>query len=637
VVRQFPGSGTSGVLSAESLVLYTNEPMNESTLASALHLVQNGQLVAGTLTSSADGRALVFRPLQPWAPNALIELYLDSNALDASGNALNSYQGQFRSAVDSLATPPQVIATSATSGLPTNAVVELGFNQSLNPATVSSSTVSLANYYTSQLVPSTVSLIKGGRVIRLVPQAGLAANSTYVLQFTSAIQDTDGQSAGNVCCYYLSTAPGAVADNVAPKVLSMSPPDGSTDVGINGHVHVRFSEPMDVLSLWPEQPQKVYESLFWSDNNTSTEFMPHEPYPVNTQVTESVEGVADLAGNGAAAPNSVTFTTGAGPDFTSPQITDGTPFNSATNVPVNPLIRLRFSEPLDPVSVNASGAYLYSNVDGAIAATATLEPDGRTLTYVPAQALAVNRSYTVYAYSLKDLAGNASYLSRSFTTGLAVDTQAPLVTGTSLVNGLTGAPTNAVLSVTFNEPINEQKLAGIALSQGGSPVATTAVLSGDHRIVTLTLKQLLQAQTGYVFTVSGVEDLSGNPLGSSTAVSFTTGTGLDLVAPTVLSRTPASGATGVPLNTSFEVQYSERLNPTLVSDLSARVYDGSLGQFLAGTASLSADGTTVRATPSVPLQPNHPYSLYVGYSSVLQDLGGNSAPSSVASFTTGAQ
>ena len=637
VVRQFPGSGAYGVLTDASIVLYTNEPMNEATLPDALHVAQNGQLVAGTVTLGAGGQAIVFQPLQPWALNALIEVYLDSAALDVNGNALNDYQGQFRTEADPLAIAPQVVTYSATGNLPTNAVLDLGFNQTLNSATVSDARVVLRGS-NGQVIASTVSLLKGGRVIRVTPQAPLPVNTYSYVQFTAGIQDTDGQALGSPCCYYFYTAADAVADEVAPQVEALSPADGATNVGINGYVHARFDEPMNPLSLWPEQPQTGYESLYWASDNRSVEFMRHDPYPANSTVSESVAGVEDYAGNAVAAPNSTTFSTGAAPDFTAPTLIEGTPFNGATNVPVNALLQLRFSEPLDPVSIHPDSAYLYDHQLGKIASTATLSADGRTLTYVPTEALAVNRGFYIYAYGVRDLSGNLGYIYRSFTTGLEADAQAPTITGTSIADGLTGVPINAVLSVAFDEPVNEHKLGGITLSSGGSPVATTLVLSSDHRTVRLKLSQPLQQQTDYELVIAGVEDLSGNVLAAARTVDFTTGAGIDTTGPAVVTNQPVTAATGVPLNTLIERQYNERLNPATVVDTAVKLYDGTSGQWLAGTISLSADGTTVRFVPAQALTANHQYYFYTAYNTYVQDLAGNNIGGGTYTyFTTGAQ
>ncbi len=331
----------------------------------------------------------------------------------------------------------------------------------------------------------------------------------------------------------------------------------------------------------------------------------------------------------------MTFTTASQADFTSPTIVDGTPFQGADDVPVNAVVRLRFSEPLDPAAINSSTAYLYSSQDGALDGTATLEPDGRTIAYVPAQALAVGRNYTAYAYPVKDLAGNIAYLARSFRAGFAPDVQPPVVLATSVGAGATGVPTNAVLAVRFDEPVNEQFLSGIQLRFNGLAVEVDRQFSADHTTVTLKLKQLLAANAGYAFVIEGVQDLSGNVLNPGSTILFTTGPGIDLLEPVQALRTPANGATNVPLNTVIEARFNERISPVSVSDAWVRLYDSVTGLFVAGTPSVSADGLTVRFVPAGALTPNRLYYFYTGYTTpYIQDLAGNLF-NQTTTFTTG--
>ena len=159
-------------------------------------------------------------------------------------------------------------------------------------------------------------------------------------------------------------------------------------------------------------------------------------------------------------------------------------------------------------------------------------------------------------------------------------------------------------------------------------------MSGDHRTVTLKLNAPLQANTAYEFAITGVEDLSGNALVADHTVTFTTGAGVDLSAPTLVSRTPVSNATGVPLNTLIKTTFSERINPLTVNDSSVRLYEYATGQFVAGTPSLSADGLTVQFTPDAPLTANHQYYFYNTYSTYIEDLAGNRYNAG-SSFTTG--
>ena len=241
VVTQFPGSGASGVLQDASIVFYMSEVMNAGTLQQAMHISQNGQLVGGTVTLSGGGRVIMFQPLQQWSPNALVEVFVDNTAEDINGNALNNYQTSFRISGAGVAAPT-VVATSPTYGsgtAPINSVIDLQYSEALDPSTVNATSVVFHDYQTGQVLGAAVSMSKGNRVVHVVPQALLLANHTYYVQTAATLKDLTGQTAASYFLYF-ATSPATVTDTQPPRVVSMSPPDGSTNVGINGHVHVRF-------------------------------------------------------------------------------------------------------------------------------------------------------------------------------------------------------------------------------------------------------------------------------------------------------------------------------------------------------------------------------------------------------------
>jgi len=67
----------------------------------------------------------------------------------------------------------------------------------------------------------------------------------------------------------------------------------------------------------------------------------------------------------------------------------------------------------------------------------------------------------------------------------------------------------------------------------------------------------LATGTTYTINVTGVLDITGNAQSSFPSQSFTTGTGIDLVTPTVVSTYPTSGQTLVPVNATLQAVFSQ--------------------------------------------------------------------------------
>jgi len=65
---------------------------------------------------------------------------------DVDGQSVTSYQGSFTPAVDTTTIAPAVVSTNPanlSSGVPSNLVIDLGFNEVLDPTTVNGTKVTL--------------------------------------------------------------------------------------------------------------------------------------------------------------------------------------------------------------------------------------------------------------------------------------------------------------------------------------------------------------------------------------------------------------------------------------------------------------------------------------------------------------
>ncbi|MBV5280751.1 MAG: Ig-like domain-containing protein, partial [Actinobacteria bacterium] len=258
-----------------------------------------------------DGRTLVYTPAQAWLKDALIQVFLDSTAQDQTGKALNSYQGSFRIEEDSTKRAPYVVAINAQGNgvtVPLNPVIDLLFNEALDATSVNSEAVVLENNdLFGQPVPVTVSLLKGNRVLRLVPNDLLTAGPTYNVAISTGLKDATGTPYSGFGNYNFSA--GLDVDGMAPKVVALTPTDGATNVGINSKMTMRFDEPVSPISFLgadadlplaqtptPYEDARYY-SLSFTDDNRQVSYVPHEPWPASSDVTVTVASPEDYAGH----------------------------------------------------------------------------------------------------------------------------------------------------------------------------------------------------------------------------------------------------------------------------------------------------------------------------------------------------
>jgi hypothetical protein len=144
---------------------------------------------------------------------------------------------------------------------------------------------------------------------------------------------------------------------------------------------------------------------------------------------------------------------------------------------------------------------------------------------------------------------------------------------------------------------------------------------------------LLPASTLFTVNITGVKDLAGNNLSSAVTSSFTSGTGADLIRPTITQVDPGNGATGEPTNAVIRLQFSERVNPLTVNNSTFQVFVSGTNTLVTGTISVTSDGLSASFAPSAALAPSTNYFVQVFG---ITDLTGQEINFFFTGFATGA-
>jgi len=214
---------------------------------------------------------------------------------------------------------------------------------------------------------------------------------------------------------------------------------------------------------------------------------------------------------------------------------------------------------------------------------------------------------------------------------MATDFTQPAVTLIDPANGSTGVPTNALIRIQFNKQV---AIASADVEVYPYNVGLNIVLPGTLTVAsnglsaTFTPAAPLQADTEYGVYLTGITDVTGAGLSTTTYSYFTTGTAAQTTAPTVVAVTPPNGGTGVPVNPVVQAQISVPVSAVSVGSGAITVAAG--GTAVAGT--VSASSALLTFTPASPLSVSTAYTMTV---SGFTDLAGNPATPFSSSFTTG--
>ncbi|AXX16409.1 Ig-like domain-containing protein [Leptospira borgpetersenii] len=518
------------------------------------------------------GSVITFTPTAPTllAPNTTYQVNLSSTAKDLANNALaNNYNWNFTTGPGPDLVPPTVSFISPAPNalnVPINSAVSIAFSEPIDCNTITGNIVLDDN----PLLPGTVNVGVTCTITTatLTPAANLATNTVYTVIFSNAVTDLQNNGINPVPGpFTFTTVAAPILDLTPPTVTSKVPAASATGVGLNTNPMVVFSEPMFCPSVntgsfklkETASPPGTYLNGTVQCLGTSATWTPDDPLTANTQYTvEVTAGALDGSNNALNPPvgplNLWNFTTGSGLDTTRPNVVLVTPGNGALGVPVNSGANVAFSEAMDCTTIIGGGGGIVLDDDPAFGSPIgiTINCNGNMATFSPtAPPLAFNTTY--YAKIKNTVTDtfsnsmNADY-SWSFTTGIAADSVAPQISLSSPSSGATGIPTNATVTVAFNESINCSTL-NLTVNNG---IAGTTSCSGSSATFTPNDPPGLSASTTYAVTIAaGLKDIAGNAMAGSNW-NFTTGVAPDVTPPTVTIQNLREGITGGAGGTGLE-------------------------------------------------------------------------------------
>jgi len=190
--------------------------------------------------------------------------------------------------------------------------------------------------------------------------------------------------------------------DAAPTVISTVPAIDATGVVLNTAVTATFSVPMDPSTITAATTFTIKQGATpvagtVSYSGSTATFTPAANLVASTLYTATITtGAKNVLGTPLVSNKVWSFTTG-----TTLGTAVGTPDQPATGVPINAVVGLTFSVPMDPATIIA-GLTLW---DGTTAVPGTVTYSGTTATFTPTTPLVAGHTYTIKLTGAKDLNG----------------------------------------------------------------------------------------------------------------------------------------------------------------------------------------------------------------------------------------
>ncbi|WP_407647142.1 DUF4082 domain-containing protein [Goekera deserti] len=716
VTSATPGPGATSVRVGRTLSVTLSEPVSGARLT----LSQGGTPVDGAVTSSTSGRSVILTPSSALTAATSYTATL-SGARDAAGNTLAApYTWSFTTSGPTVC-PCTLLSdeTPATAAVDESAGVELGVRlrtdiagyisgvrfykgagntgthtgslwtdggallatgtftnetatgwQQLSfdrPVAVTAATTYVVSYYAPNghysASPGAFTSALDNAPLRAVADVADDHNGVFSYGAASSFPVSSyGSTSYSVDAVFQTTA---VTDTVAPTLTGTYPATGAASVTVTDPVEFTFDEPVQAASATITVSTGTGTAVTGATSLVGTatlRFQPDAALPAGAQVTATVSGVRDTAGNQLATTGSTSFTTAATATAACPcslflpsavpaiaSATDGSAvelgmrFSSDTSGYVT---GVRFYKGAANTGTHTGSLW---SADGTRLATATFgaETSSGWQTVQFASPVPVTAG-TTYVVSYHTTVGRYSYDRDAFAAGsltrgpltapqatssvpngvysygsastfpvsggatnywvdpvfsLVGDTTAPTVTGTTPAAGATGVAGTVAPSATFSEPVDPSSVV-LTLTGPGGPVAGAVTLSGA--VATFTPAAALGSVAGHTATATA-RDVAGNAMATPVSWTFTTS---DTAPPVVTAVAATATATSATITWTTD----EPASSTVQSGTSPTV----LGSTTTGPGGVLAHSVTVTG-----LVPGTAYSYRV----VSADAAGNSSTS----------
>ena len=314
-----------------------------------------------------------------------------------------------------------------------------------------------------------------------------------------------------------------------------------------------------------------------------------------------------------------------GDDTTAPTVVSFSPGDEANGVAVGSQIVLTFSEAIR----RGAGSITLKTAAGSVvetfdAGTATgLGIAGDTLTIEPTAALSYGTAYKLEfaAGTIEDLAGNAyaGTTAYNFATAAAPDTTPPTMAIGSSRASLAAGET-ATISFTLSESSSNFVASDVTVTGG-----RLSGLGGSGAVYTAVFTPAIDSMVpGVISVASGrFTDAAGNANADGADANNTVRITVDTQGPTISTRAPADGATGVAPSSSIVLGFGEAIQRG-AGLITLKTVDGvSVETFDAATsARLGIVGSSLTIDPTLDLLAGTGYVLEIAAASV-RDLAGN--------------
>jgi hypothetical protein len=554
-------------------------------------------------------------------------LVVGSNTLSlAWGSTDNSYeafrlQGVIQTCGASLTgglTLSSAIPSNGSTGVATNTTITMNFNNPIDPATVSTTTLPVMIGYNSNQEITGSYAVTGNQIV-FTPASPFPTGTQIYVGTCNGPLDLAGDSAGGCYTPLMSFTTGSTA--TAPpnplQVMAFTPAANATNVGLRAPVTATFNRSLNLSTINPSSAlsdfalfqggsQSPWCTSYSHSQDDATLSFTCYPLPSSATMTAVLNSnIMDWQGNPLQNFTSE-FSTSQYDSNTNGAIISNRPGNGASGVNSPTPIVLYANLPIDSSSASNGIQVAQNNV--LVSGTVQVLDSGYTLEFTPSTAFTAGSLIQWWTTnSLYDATYNTPINAASgyFYMASSTATLVPAVQTTSPPANSNPVPTNTIFDVQFNTPINAATITATNMYLYDSTTtlrpAVTYSQPQPNEILMVPTSALPANHYIYVYITTGLQSATSVPATATNWYEYT-GAPADTTLPTVVSAVPFNGATNVGVNVSPGVVFNKAIDQVSLNSSTFQVLNGSTP--LAGSYSFNSADTRIEFVPNAPLPPS---------------------------------
>lgn len=600
----------------------TGYPLTNLCLVGGMSIDDNGSLLLnGTAITGNISGAYSLSPLNITLPPGILNAGV--NTLSLQWGSTDNYYEAFRlqatiqTCGSTLTGGLSLVSASpsfGTTGVATNTSITLTFNNPLDPATVSDTTLPVMIGWNSTNIIAGNWVVSGAQAT-FTPNSPFPPNTPIYVGECGGPYDLAGDTYPNCYQYqltYFVTNGTATAPSAPFQVTAFSPGLNATGVGLRAPVTATFNRSFNPGTVNPNQATQDF-NLFAgnadfcnnytrSTDNSTLQFNCYA-LPASTQMTALINsGIQDMAGNGVANFTS-TFTTAPYDYNTHGSIVSTRPGNGAGSIDPNQPLVFYSNLPINAATANAGLQVAQNNV--ALNGTIQVLDNGYSMVFTPTAPLTPGALVQWWiTSSLMDTQYNVAFNATNgyFFVAGSTSTAVPTITASSPAFYTNSNPLNSIFDFQFNTTLDPTTVipANIYLydSVTGLNVPATYTMPQPNEVRIVPTSDLPAGGYVYLYVTAGLHSSTSVPA-QATSPYFYIGTADDNTVPTVVSAVPYNGAGNVGVNITPGLVFSKAIDPVSINSATFQVTQA--GTPLAGTYYINNTDTRITFVPNAPL------------------------------------